>query len=191
MRTCSRVMEAAVRATFFSAIVTSGCKASKDESPAGGTAMKLEVSSPDFREGETIPTANTADGRNASPALHWQSGPKGTKSYALICDDPDAPAKTWVHWVLFNLPADEHELPAGVRTDATLASGARQGKNDFGKTGYGGPSPPPGKPHHYHFKIYALDTTLDLAAGATKAQLVAAMKGHVLAEGELVGVYGR
>ncbi len=123
--------------------------------------------------------------------LRWADPPQGTKTFALICDDPDAPRGTWVHWVLFNLPADRRELPEGVPAQETLDGGARQGKNDFGNLGYGGPAPPRGKPHRYFFKLYALDTALDLPAGATKDQVVAAMQGHVLAEGQLMGRYGR
>jgi Raf kinase inhibitor-like YbhB/YbcL family protein len=101
------------------------------------------------------------------------------------------PRGTWVHWALFNIPADQRQLDEAVPAQGVLASGARQGKNDFGKIGYGGPAPPRGKPHRYFFKLYALDTVLDLPAGATKSQLLAAMKDHVLAEGQLMGLYGR
>ncbi len=106
-------------------------------------------------------------------------------------DDPDAPVGTWVHWVLYDVPADAKELPEAVPKQEQLASGARQGHNDFGKTGYGGPCPPPGKPHRYFFKLYALDAKLNLKAGATKADVERAMKGHILAQAELVGKYGR
>ena len=133
--------------------------------------MSMELSSTAFARGQPIPKQHTGDGRDSPPPLTWTEPPVGTKSFALICDDPDAPRGTWVHWVLFNLPADKHELDEGVRADATLASGARQGKNDFGKLGYGGPAPPRGKPHRYFFKLYALDTELTLQAGATKQQL--------------------
>jgi Raf kinase inhibitor-like YbhB/YbcL family protein len=153
--------------------------------------MKLEITSTAFAEGAAIPKQYTGDGTDASPPLQWSAPPEKTKSLALICDDPDAPRGTWVHWVLFNLPADARALPEGVPTDGLLDSGARQGKNDFGNIGYGGPAPPKGKPHRYYFKLYAVDAMLDLSAGATKAQLVAALKGHVVAEGELMGKYGR
>lgn len=153
--------------------------------------MSLELTSAAFQEGATIPKQHTGDGADSSPSLEWTDPPQGTKSLALICDDPDAPRGTWVHWVIFNLPADIRELSEAVSTAKTLANGARQGKNDFGNVGYGGPAPPRGKPHRYYFKLYALDTTLDLAAGATKDQLLAAMKGHVLDEGQLIGRYGR
>jgi Raf kinase inhibitor-like YbhB/YbcL family protein len=153
--------------------------------------MTIQLTSTAFGEGENIPKRYTADGENVSPPLRWSDPPEGTKAFALICDDPDAPRGTWVHWVLFNLPADQREVEEGVPAQEVLANGAKQGKNDFGKVGYGGPAPPPGKPHRYFFKLYALDTPLDLAPGATKGQLVAAMKGHVLAEGQLMGRYGR
>lgn len=153
--------------------------------------MTIELTSPAFPAGGTIPKPHTGDGTDRSPPLHWSAPPEGTKSLALICDDPDAPRGNWVHWVLFNLPATARELDEGVPTTEVLDSGAKQGKTDFGKVGYGGPAPPKGKPHRYFFKLYALDVTLDLPAGATKAQLVEAMKGHILAEGEVMGNYGR
>jgi Raf kinase inhibitor-like YbhB/YbcL family protein len=152
---------------------------------------KIELSSTAFGEGETIPRQHTGDGEDTSPPLRWTDPPEGTKGFALICDDPDAPRKTWVHWVIFNLPADARELTAAVPSTDKLDNGAKQGTNDFRKIGYGGPAPPPGKPHRYFFKLYALDTLLDLPPGATKDQLLAAMKGHVLAEGQLIGQYKR
>jgi Raf kinase inhibitor-like YbhB/YbcL family protein len=153
--------------------------------------MTIELSSPAFTESQTIPKQYTADGKDVSPPLRWKNSPEGTKSFALICDDPDAPRGDWVHWVLFNLPADQKELEEGAPAREDLPSGGKQGKNDFRKVGYGGPSPPAGKPHRYFFTLYALDAPLDLAAGVSKSQLVAAMKGHVLAEGRLMGKYGR
>jgi Raf kinase inhibitor-like YbhB/YbcL family protein len=165
-------------------------EAEKNLAPKGGKVMPMELTSPAFREGETIPKKYTADGQDVSPPLRWTDPPGGTKSFALICDDPDAPRGTWVHWVLFNVP-DVRELDEGVPPEKELSSGARQGKNDFGKVGYGGPSPPAGKPHHYFFKLFAVDGMLDLKAGATKAQLLAALEGHVLGEGKLMGLYGR
>jgi Raf kinase inhibitor-like YbhB/YbcL family protein len=153
--------------------------------------MKIELTSSAFAEGETIPKSYTGDGKDISPRLQWADPPEGAKSFALICDDPDAPRGTWVHWVLFNLPNDLRTLDEAVPTQETLTNGARQGKNDFGAIGYGGPAPPRGKPHRYYFKLYALDQMLDLSAGATKDQLLAAIKGHVLAEGQLMGRYGR
>jgi Raf kinase inhibitor-like YbhB/YbcL family protein len=153
--------------------------------------MSIELTSKAFTAGGTIPKEYTGDGADQSPPLSWSQPPSGAKSLALICDDPDAPRGTWVHWVIFNLPAATRELKEGVPTTETLSDGAKQGKNDFGNIGYGGPAPPKGKPHRYFFKLYALDTATDLAAEMSKAQLVSAMKGHVLAEGQLMGIYGR
>ena len=153
--------------------------------------MKIELSSTAFGEGENIPKRYTGDGADVSPPLRWSEPPPGTESFALICDDPDAPRGTWVHWVLFDLPGDRRELGEAVPAEEVLPGGGKQGKNDFGKVGYGGPAPPRGKPHRYFFKLYALDTTLGLDPGVTKDRLVAAMEGHVLAEGQLMGRYGR
>jgi Raf kinase inhibitor-like YbhB/YbcL family protein len=153
--------------------------------------VKIDLSSPAFAEGATIPTQFTGDGADKSPPLRWGDPPQGTKAFALVCEDPDAPRGTWVHWVLFNLPADARSLDEGVPATETLANGARQGKNDFKDLGYGGPAPPKGPPHRYYFKLYALDTPLDLPAGSTRNQLLAALRGHVLAEGQLMGRYGR
>src|SRR5205807_3625539 len=135
---------------------------------SGDLAMKLQLSSTAFEEGQPIPKRFTGDGDDVSPPLAWTEPPGDTKTYALLCDDPDAPRGTWVHWVLFNLPADATSLPEGVPATKTLPSGAKHGANDFKKPGYGGPSPPPGKPHRYYFKLYALDAPLKLAEGATK-----------------------
>ena len=153
--------------------------------------MSINLTSTAFTDGSIIPKQHTGDGADTSPPLHWSEPPQATKSLALVCDDPDAPRRTWVHWVIFNLPGDSRELKEAVPANDVLANGAKQGKNDFGSVGYGGPAPPPGKPHRYFFKIYALATVLDLPAGASKEQVVAAMKGHVVGEGQLVGKYGR
>ena len=156
----------------------------------GGGKMDIKVTSTAFQEGGMIPRKFTGDGENVSPPLAWAPIPPGTKSLALVSDDPDAPMGTWVHWVLYNLPPETKELSEKVSPDATLASGARHGKNDFRSLGYGGPMPPSGT-HRYYFKVYALDTALDLAPGATKPQLLKAMEGHVLAQGQLMGKYKR
>lgn len=152
--------------------------------------MEIKITSPAFEDGGLIPEKHTCDGMDVSPALGWDSGPEGTKTFALICDDPDAPMGTWVHWVLFNVPADVNELPESIPPERELESGARQGMNDFHKIGYGGPCPPGGT-HRYFFKIYALDTEIDLEVGATKSDLLMAMEGHILAEGQLMGKYSR
>jgi Raf kinase inhibitor-like YbhB/YbcL family protein len=153
--------------------------------------MSFEVTSPAFSAGEAIPKEFTCDGPDVSPKLSWSDPPSKTQSLALIMDDPDAPVGTWVHWVLYDVPADMKELPEGGPKQEQLASGARQGRNDFGKIGYGGPCPPPGKPHRYFFKLYAIDTKLNLKSGVTKSDLERAMKGHILAQAELIGRYGR
>jgi Raf kinase inhibitor-like YbhB/YbcL family protein len=168
-----------------------GCKQSNNEAPRGDASMKIKLSSMGFVEGETIPKQYAGDGKDISPALHWSDPPPGTNSFALICEDPDAPRGTWVHWVLFNLPGDQRELAEALPAQEVFASGAKHGKNDFGNLGYGGPAPPPGKPHRYYFKLYALDTMLDLAPSATRKKLISAMEAHVLAEGQLMGHYGR
>jgi Raf kinase inhibitor-like YbhB/YbcL family protein len=153
--------------------------------------MAFTVTSTAFAEGQPIPQPYTGDGKDVSPPLQWSGVPAGTKSLALVCEDPDAPRGLWVHWVLYNLPPTATGLPEGVPPQPELTSGARQGKNDWGKIGYGGPAPPRGKPHRYFFKVHALDTLLDLPAGATRAELLQAMQGHVLAEGQLLGTYSR
>jgi Raf kinase inhibitor-like YbhB/YbcL family protein len=158
---------------------------------AKGGSMALELTSSSFSAGGTIPKQSTCDGQDSSPQLSWSAPPAGTQSFALIADDPDAPAGTWVHWVLYDLPGTARELPEGSPKQEELPTGGRQGKNDFGKIGYGGPCPPAGKPHRYFFKLYALDAKLNLKGGATKADVERAMKGHILAQGELIGRYGR
>ena len=143
----------------------------------------IKVTSTAFGEGAMIPKKYTCDDQNVSPQIAWTGVPAGTKSIALICDDPDAPVGDWVHWVVYNMPAATKELAEGVRT---LPAGSKQGTNDFRKLDYGGPCPPSGV-HRYYFKIYALDTPLSLGEGATKAQLLKAMEGHILDQGALMG----
>ncbi len=153
--------------------------------------MEIQLASPAFAEGGTIPQKYTADGEDVSPPLTWPDAPEGTQSFALVCEDPDAPRKTWIHWVLYNVPAAARELVEGQAQEAHLSGGAMQGVNDFGKVGYGGPSPPPGKPHRYYFKLYALDARLPAQERLTRDRLLAAMNGHILAEGQVMGTYGR
>jgi Raf kinase inhibitor-like YbhB/YbcL family protein len=153
--------------------------------------MALDLKSSAFEPGGAVPKKYTEDGTNVSPPLEWSEPPAGTGWLALVMDDPDAPRGTWVHWVLWGLAADRRELPENVPRTETVLGGARQGRNDFKKTGYGGPAPPKGPAHRYYFKLYALDVELKLPAGSTKADLEKAMKGHVLAQGELMGKYGR
>lgn len=150
----------------------------------------LAVSSPSFEEGAAIPKAHTADGADISPALSWSGLPPETKSVALICDDPDAPDGTFTHWIVYNIPPAVTALAGKIPIQDRLPDGSLQGRNDFGKNGYSGPSPPSGT-HRYFFRIYALDAPLDLKPGATREQLDAALKGRILARGERMGRYTR
>jgi hypothetical protein len=154
----------------------------------GGNNMQIKSSA--FKNGARIPAKHTCDGVDVSPPLEWGKLPAGTKYLALICDDPDAPMGTWVHWVLYDVPASAGGLPEKLPPLKELADGTKQGMNDFRAIGYGGPCPPSGE-HRYFFKLYALDGPTGLKPGATKAQLLAAMKGHILAEAELMGKYKR
>ena len=153
-----------------------------------GSAFTLK--SAGFRGGGNIPAKFTCDAKDVSPALAWSGAPQGSQSFALIADDPDAPAGTWVHWVAYNLPASARELPEGVPKRQEIEGGGIQGTNDFERIGYGGPCPPHGKPHRYFFKLYALDTKLNLQPGATKKEVEGAMQGHILAQAELMGKFG-
>lgn len=151
----------------------------------------LMLTSTAFTGGGEIPVKYSCDGQSMSPPLDWGDGPPGTAAFSLILEDPDAPVKNFTHWVIFNLPPDTTGLPEALPRDGTLTSGALQGKNGGGGIGFIGPCPPKGPAHHYVFNLYALDTSLDLAAGATKDQVRQAMEGHVLAETVLVGIYQR
>jgi Raf kinase inhibitor-like YbhB/YbcL family protein len=157
----------------------------------GEVRMTIELTSPAFEDGGMIPSKYTCNGADVSPPLEWSNTPEGTKSLALICDDPDAPMGTWVHWVLYGLLADTTSLAEGVPKNEVIEDLAVQGSNDFKRVGYGGPCPPRGKPHRYFFKLYALDSKLDLKPGAKKKDVEKAMEGHVLAQGQLVGKYQR
>lgn len=156
---------------------------------AGGAGFQLKAAA--FAPGTLIPRRHTCQGADVSPALTWTDPPAGTKSFALIVTDPDAPAHTWVHWVIYNLPANARQLPEGVSKDAKVQHGALQGSNDFERLGYGGPCPPPGEPHRYFFRLYALNAQLNLKPGASREQVEEAMKGHILARAELMARYGR
>ena len=150
----------------------------------------MTLTSPAFVEGAAIPRKHTCDGADVSPLLSWSGSPEGTVSFALICDDPDAPGRTWVHWVCYDIPATVTGLPEAVPEHAHLGTGGVQGMTDFGRIGYGGPCPPSGT-HRYFFKLYALDASLGLSSGATKQDLVKAMQGHIRAEAGLMGTYRR
>lgn len=149
----------------------------------------LHVSSAAFREGAAIPRKHTCDGADVSPPLSWSGAPAAARSFALLCDDPDAPGGNWCHWVFYDLPPGTHALPEGV-PQGDAAAGGRQGTSDFQKVGYNGPCPPGGT-HRYRFHVYALDRVLGIAPRATRAQLLRAMRGHVLADGVLEGRYRR
>ncbi len=153
--------------------------------------MSFVIKTNAFSAGGVIPKKYTCDGTDVSPELAWTGAPAGTQSLALIADDPDAPVGTWTHWIAWNIPAGSAGLPEGVPKTESLGDGTRQGKNDFRRIGYGGPCPPPGKPHRYFFKLYALGAKLDLKAGASRSELESAMKGHVLGQAEVMGKYGR
>jgi Raf kinase inhibitor-like YbhB/YbcL family protein len=159
--------------------------ATKGEGP-----MTLKLRSTVFQEGGMIPSKFTCDGEDVSPPLFWSGVPESAKSLVLVCEDPDAPRGTWTHWVVYRIPATAHALHEALPTRDTLDDGTRQGKNDFQKIGYGGPCPPSGT-HRYYFKLYALDTELDLPSAPTRDQLLKAIDGHTLAQGELMGRYTR
>jgi Raf kinase inhibitor-like YbhB/YbcL family protein len=154
-------------------------------------SMSLSLSSSSFPNGGDIPKQFTCDGADVSPQLAWTNPPAGAKSFALLVDDPDAPVGNWNHWTMWNIPENLHSLPEGVSKIPRLPDGSEQGKNDFRKIGYNGPCPPPGKPHRYFFKLFALDAKLEVKPGATKQNLESAMKGHILAQAEWMGRYGR
>ncbi len=155
------------------------------EEPVGAT---LTVTSTAFVQDGGIPARYSCDGDDISPPISWAGAPEGTQSFVLICDDPDAVIGTWVHWVMFNIPGDVTGLPEDVPDDETLSNGALQGESSWSRIGYGGPCPPTGK-HHYVFTVYALDTMLPLDAGASKTRVLNAAEGHIVAKGELIGIY--
>jgi Raf kinase inhibitor-like YbhB/YbcL family protein len=153
--------------------------------------MSFSVRMDAFRNGGEIPGKYTCSGANVSPALNWSAVPQGARSLALIVDDPDAPGGTWTHWVIWDIPAQAAGLPEGVPSQEALTDGTREGKNDFGRIGYGGPCPPPGKQHRYFFRLYALDKVLELKAGSERPDLEDAMKRHVLTQAEWMGTFRR
>jgi Raf kinase inhibitor-like YbhB/YbcL family protein len=171
-------------------------KATVDQ--AAQTPAAITVTSTTIKANETIPKDHTADGRNVSPALSWSGAPAATKQFAMIMDDPDAQfgGSNFVHWVVYKIPAAAKGLPAELPMDATLTAppeiaGTIQGLSGFRRAGYRGPAPPAGKPHHYTFTVYALDTELQLAEGVNKADLMKAMEGHIIGQGALVAIYER
>jgi Raf kinase inhibitor-like YbhB/YbcL family protein len=184
-------MNARLNILFAVALLGGAGPASGAEQPQSTKTMNLQITSTAFAEGQPIPQKYTCQGSDISPPLAWTNIPANVKSFALIMDDPDAPVGTWVHWVLYDLPATATQMPENTPKSQQLPNGAKQGLNTWPHLGYGGPCPPPGKPHRYFFKLYALDTMLNLKPGVTKKEVEAAMKGHVLAEGQLMGTYQR
>jgi Raf kinase inhibitor-like YbhB/YbcL family protein len=176
-------------AAWFGCLVAASC--ADNTKTAKAPAMNIQITSTAFADGQPIPEKYTCAGPDVSPPLQWTNAPAGAKSLALIADDPDAPMGTWVHWVIYNLPPATTALAENTPQSRELPDGAKQGINDFHQIGYGGPCPPPGKPHRYCFKIYALDTLLGLKSGMTKKELLKAMEGHVRAEGQLMGTCQR
>jgi Raf kinase inhibitor-like YbhB/YbcL family protein len=164
---------------------------SETEKGEGAMTATMKLTSTAFTHEGTIPVRYTCDGEDLSPPLNWEGAPAGTKAFALVCDDPDAPVGTWDHWLLFNIPAARATLPEGVAADATLEDGSRSGLNSWKRTGYGGPCPPPGKPHRYFFRLYALSAPVELSARARKSELLKAVQPLTLATGTLMGTYGR
>jgi len=154
-------------------------------------SMTFQLTSSAFEPSAAIPRQYTCDGADQSPPLAWTTPPEPTRSLALIVEDPDAPGSTFVHWVIFNLPPGVSAFAAGVVKQTVLPDGTRQGRNDFRRVGYGGPCPPRGEEHRYFFRLYALDTLLDVTPGASASELRSAMKGHVVSQSELMGTYGR
>lgn len=161
-------------------------------SPAARSTVTFQLTSTGFETGQSIPARFTCSGENVSPPLHWSGAPAGTRSFVLIMDDPDAPAGVWVHWVLYDLPASQSSLPSLSAAASRLPGGGLEGRNNFRKIGYGGPCPPPGRPHRYFFRLYALTVnSLSLPPGATRQQVDDAMRGKILGEAELMGTFGR
>jgi Raf kinase inhibitor-like YbhB/YbcL family protein len=177
---------------FASLIVLGACQGNRPEqqTPAG-TALSLQIRSTAFQAEATIPQHYTCDGKDASPPLTWSTPPVGTQNLVLILDDPDAPVGTWDHWVLFNIPYSTVSLPEGIPAEPVIDGIGVHGSNSWRRIGYGGPCPPQGAVHRYYFRLYALDTPLDLEAGASKKEVEEAMQSHILAEGQLMGRYGR
>ncbi len=171
---------------------TEATRAPATAPPKEEGAMAFELRSDAFSNGARIPARHTCDGEDRSPALRWNAPPPDTAAFALIVNDPDAPVGDWVHWVLYDLPPETRALPQGIPPTGVLGSGAKQGLNDFKRLGYGGPCPPRGDgPHRYVFTLYALDAPLGLKAGLTRADVLAAMRGHILETATLTGTYER
>jgi Raf kinase inhibitor-like YbhB/YbcL family protein len=183
---------AAVLVAAAALLAAAGCGGERTEArKESADMMTMTLQSPAFAAVGTVPVEHTCDGADRSPELRWSAPPPGARSLAVFCEDPDAPGKTWVHWVLYDLPPGTTVLPAGVPPDPRIEGGGIQGTNDFGNLGYGGPCPPRGKAHRYVFHVVALDVRLDLPPGRKLSEVRRAIEGHVLGEGELTGIYGR
>ncbi len=197
----ARQCAASMVAAAAMALALAACGRSTQSSPSGGPGATqpgaigtMAVSSPAFGQGQPIPAKYTEDGQDVSPELRWSGAPPQTHQLALVVDDPDAPsAQPWVHWVIYAIAPSTSVLPEGVPNEEAPAApaGAKQGKNSWGTVGYRGPAPPAGKVHHYHFKLYALDTQTSAGPGLDKAALLQQIEGHIIAQGELVGTYQR
>lgn len=175
---------------FLSCLLTSVLLWRRSEPVHGQTRAPFRVSSASFSDGSAIPRRYTCDGANLSPQLEWSAALAGTKSFALEMDDPDAPID-FTHWIAWNIAPDVRKLAEGASRQDAMPQGSAEGRNDFGRSGYGGPCPPPGSPHHYMLRVYALDQVLDLPPGATAKQLGAAMVRHIVGQGTIVGIYQR
>jgi Raf kinase inhibitor-like YbhB/YbcL family protein len=170
--------------------ISCGTQQNPTSTGKGEDTMSFMLKSTAFVAGESIPYKYTCDGADVSPPLEWSGIPRGTASFALVADDPDALGGTWVHWVLYNIPSEKRSLAEALQTQAEFPDGSKHGKNSAGHLGYNGPCPPEGE-HRYFFKLYALDTVLNLGPGASKEQLLSAMKGHILEQAELMGKFKR
>ncbi len=176
---------------FTRLLLATGIMGLTVSSTAMAADEKLSVTSTTVQDGKAVPVEHTGDGKDESPAISWSKASAQVKAYALTCEDPDAPGGTWFHWIVFNMPAATTSLKAGVDKVAKLPDGSSQGTNDFGKLGYNGPAPPKGSEHHYHYKVFGLDGKLKLKPGCDKKEFYDAIKGHVLAQGQLTGLYKR
>jgi hypothetical protein len=179
-----------VAIVLFSCLLASVLLWQPSEPVHGQARASFGVRSSSFSDGGIIPRRHTCDGADLSPQLEWQSAPAGTKSFAIVMDDPDAPID-FTHWLVYDIPPGVRELAEGASTQGAMPRGSAEGRNNFGRLGYGGPCPPRGNPHHYVFRVYALDIRLDLPAGATRRQVDAAMSGHVATLAQIIGIYRR
>jgi Raf kinase inhibitor-like YbhB/YbcL family protein len=168
-----------------------GSRDESDSTKTDGNVMNIKITSSAFQDSSVIPLKYACEGDNISPPLSWTGIPNGTKSLAIICDDPDAPMGIWTHWIIYNIPPDKTNFDESIHTDVKLADGSIQGANDFGDIGYSGPCPPAGYPHRYYFTIYALDVMLSLKDKATRSDIDDAIQNHILGKGQLIGTFSR